>query len=217
MKESFTLRQEQTLALAAAFQAATLVDQLAKSGNIPAQPSSTAIGSILCTRPKQFIDVFGSLGHLDLGLKTLIESLDVRQGKQNAFALRYVMNLIHLERKLAKRPNLLDVISERLMVTQEKLTHFEQDHPNIIGNLADIYSDTIGTLGHRIQVRGEASYLQQPRIANHVRTLLLAGIRAIILWRQKSGSRWHLLLQKGAILENARDLQKRAHDEHQTE
>lgn len=43
---------------------------------------------------------------------------------------------------------------------------------------------------------GDYNYLQQARIANQIRALLLAAIRSATLWRQVGGSRWQLLLQR---------------------
>ena len=43
---------------------------------------------------------------------------------------------------------------------------------------------------------GNPTYLQNSHTANKVRALLLAGIRAAILWRQVGGKRWHLLIAR---------------------
>jgi high frequency lysogenization protein len=55
-------------------------------------------------------------------------------------------------------------------------------------------------------VSGENSYLESPDMANKVRALLLAGIRAAVLWRQCGGSRWQLLFKRRAIIKAAETL-----------
>ena len=55
-------------------------------------------------------------------------------------------------------------------------------------------------------VNGSQVHLNNPENANRIRALLLAGIRAAILWRQSGGSRWKLLVQRNALLREARSL-----------
>jgi high frequency lysogenization protein len=78
-------------------------------------------------------------------------------------------------------------------------------HPNLLANLADIYSRTLSTLQPRIMVRGEPLYLNNPDNQNRIRTLLLAGIRAAWLWRQVGGSRWKILFGRNRLLATANE------------
>ncbi|XMR37004.1 DUF489 family protein [Escherichia coli] len=50
-------------------------------------------------------------------------------------------------------------------------------------------TDAVRPIGPRIQVAGTPLFLQQPLVQHKVRALLLAGIRACVLWRQLGGSR----------------------------
>jgi high frequency lysogenization protein len=65
--------------------------------------------------------------------------------------------------------------------------------------MADLYSQTLSTFRYRIQVNGDYNFLQQQRIANQIRALLLAAVRSAILWRQVGGNRWHFLLNRKHI------------------
>jgi high frequency lysogenization protein len=49
-------------------------------------------------------------------------------------------------------------------------------------------------------VSGEELYLSNERTANHIRALLLAGIRAVSLWKSQGGKPWHLIFQKKKIV-----------------
>jgi high frequency lysogenization protein len=55
-------------------------------------------------------------------------------------------------------------------------------------------------------VAGEQNYLQKTETAARVRTLLLAGIRAAVLWRQLGGSKWKLLFARKKYVAVARQL-----------
>ena len=80
------------------------------------------------------------------------------------------------------------------------ISHFEPTHSNVVAKLADVYRKSISTLGPKIVIRGEQSILSNPDNAARIRALLLAGIRAVILWRQAGGTRWRLLFERKAIL-----------------
>ncbi|MDH5230485.1 MAG: DUF489 family protein, partial [Gammaproteobacteria bacterium] len=81
-------------------------------------------------------------------------------------------------------------------------------HENVVANLAGIYTDTISTIPPRIVVSGEQGYLNNTENANKVRALLLALMRSAILWKQKGGRRWHVLLKRGKIMAAAKNLLK---------
>lgn len=66
-----------------------------------------------------------------------------------------------------------------------------------------IYTDVVSQLHPKIMVRGSHGYLSQPSVANRIRAVLLAGIRAAFLWKQVGGSRWQLLFKRGSYLRAA--------------
>jgi len=112
---------------------------------------------------------------------------------------RYALELLVLERKLSRHPEFLKSIRAGIQTTAAKLNHFPLTHDNIIASLAEIYSSTISTLAPRIMVKGEPTHLTNPGNANRIRALLLAGIRAAILWRQSGGGRLTLLFRRKAL------------------
>ncbi len=206
-----------TIALGGIFQAAALVDQLAKTGYVTTEAQRISINSILQVSPDSTLDVYGSdLRNLELGLNTLINALKSqpnRQGfdKNSTDVLRYILGLQHLQKKLLSKPDMLEVASTRIKQSIHQADLFGLDHENVLANLAGIYTDTISTFKFRIQVTGDATYLQQKRIANQVRSLLLAGIRSAMLWRQVGGTRWHMVFQRKRIVACAESLLKDIH------
>jgi high frequency lysogenization protein len=50
---------------------------------------------------------------------------------------------------------------------------------------------------------GDYQHLQQPRIANQIRTLLFAAVRSAVLWRQLGGSRLKVFLKRRQLQNTA--------------
>ncbi|WP_086931363.1 high frequency lysogenization protein HflD [Agarilytica rhodophyticola] len=194
------------IALAGAAQAINLVEQLAKTGYLRSEEFEIAVDSLFEQNPENTESVFGSVQQLRLGLQILLSLLESHRDPKNADALRYMLGVIHIQKRLAKRNDVMNIIGSRLQKAQYQVQHFGKTHENVVSNIADIYTDTISKFQYRIQVTGEYSYLQQPRLAAQVRVLLLAAIRAITLWRQIGGSRWQLLFYRNKIIEECKIL-----------
>jgi high frequency lysogenization protein len=69
-----------------------------------------------------------------------------------------------------------------------------------------LYTDTISTLSPRIVVNGKPQYLKTERTVDWVRTLLLAGLRSAVLWRQLGGGRFDLMFGRKKIMREAEAL-----------
>lgn len=187
--------QDITLALAGIVQASILVEQAAKTGHVATDAYQCSIESLLDLNPASTLAVYGGRPeNLRLGLEALRDMLKGNHKHQDA--MRYAMGALHLQSQLMKNKNMLNTLGNRLAQAAQQAEHFSSTHENVIGNLGQIYSETISTFRFRIQVMGDYNYLQQARIANQIRALLLAAIRSATLWRQVGGSRWQLLLQR---------------------
>jgi len=197
-----------TLALGGVFQAAALVEQLAKTGYVSPEPFRTSVKSLFELNPQSTEDVFGNKYEIDLGLKTLSELLRQHRNKDYNDSLRYVLGVIHLQSKLSKRKNMQQIITTRIRQAARQAEHFSETHENVISNIAGLYTDTLSTFRFRIQVKGDPDYLQQTRIANQVRALLFAGVRAAMLWRQVGGNRWQVILNRKRLSAVADDLRR---------
>jgi len=193
-----------TLAFAGICQAAALVQQVARNGDCDHNAMAVSLGSILETHPKQAENVFGSKAQLRFGYRTLIEQLGNTNAAKNAEVTRYIVSLIALERKLIRRRDLLNMLSDRVSQIHRQLGHFELLDEQVLANIAGIYSDIISPLGPRIQVAGTPLYLQQTQVQHKVRALLLAGIRACVLWRQMGGKRRHIIFSRKKMIEHAK-------------
>lgn len=217
---------EQAIALAGVFQAASLVDQIAKRGMIPQNSFEASINSIFVTSPDMTEDVFGGVRDLPFNLQAglkLAQELSDNRASVNRDVTRYAMGMLHLESRLQKQPQMLNQIGQRLdQIGHQAMYYDSQDSASesdssgseavaqnsqelnyargpVITNIAQLYQETISTFSFRIQVTGEPRNLKNNDNADKIRALLLAGIRAAILWRQVGGRRWQLLFYRSRV------------------
>lgn len=194
------------IALAGLIQSCNLVEQLAKTGYLKSDEFEIALKSLFEQTPENVESVFGDVKSLHNGVELLVDLINEPRGPQNSDLMRYILGVLHIQKKLSKRSEVLYLIGTRLEKAQTQAEHFGYAHDNVVGNIADIYSDTISKFQYRIQVSGEYTYLQQDRVANQIRALLLSSIRAATLWRQIGGRRWHLLFYRSKLTEAAKAL-----------
>ena len=196
-----TQAQEQLTALGAVFQAAVLVDRIAKTGQIAEADLRCMLGSLMVIDPKDTLDVFGGNDlYLRDGYRALASALERDPNSLQREPLRYALSMLGLERQLGKREDMLAVIGKRLPQIQNQVEHFGLVHENVIAASGALYQDTLSTLRQRIQVQGDMRHLQQPSNASKIRALLLAGIRCARLWRQLGGHRWQLVISRRKLL-----------------
>lgn len=196
-----TQAQEQLTALGAVFQAAVLVDRIAKTGQIAEGDLRCMLGSLMVIDPKDTLDVFGGSDlYLRDGYRALASALERDPNSLQREPLRYALSMLGLERQLGKREEMLAVIGKRLPQIQNQVEHFGLVHENVIAASGALYQDTLSTLRQRIQVQGDMRHLQQPSNASKIRALLLAGIRCARLWRQLGGHRWQLVISRRKLL-----------------
>lgn len=193
--------RDRLIALAGLLQAVTLVQQIAETGQVDQAQFETLLSSLTATDAESTEAVYGDITHLKPGFLLLNKQLSKNKDKNDIIVLRYVISLLHLERKLAKRPAMLDIISREIEQIPQQVEYFgDINSPQVIARFADIYHRTISELSPRVQVHGEPTFLQQPDNVNRIRALLLTGIRAAILWHQKGGRRWHFIFQSNKML-----------------
>lgn len=189
------------LALAALFQASSLVKELAWTGRVSEpQAFETSINSLLYLNSDSVLDIYGDSKALTLGLDHLKNMFNVSKSAKDQEIARYTLSLLHLERRLIKNKSMLQIIQQGIERAKEQATHFSVTHENVIANLSSIYTDTLSTFHFRIHVTGEPIHLNRTDVFNKIRALLLAGIRAAVLWRQLGGNRWQLLFARALIL-----------------
>lgn len=204
-------QRDKTLALAGVFQAARLVQQIARSGMVDQEVFTASINSVLKIDAASPEDVYDGAQNLSHGCKVLLAQLGSSDSRpdnkpRDIEVTKYVISILVLERKLAKRPDLMQKIAAGVEKAAAQAEHFSSTHDNVIANLADIYSETVSTLKPRVMVNGEHNHLANQDNANKIRALLLAAIRSAVLWRQCGGSRWQILLSRNSFTTAAQQI-----------
>ncbi|MDH5471293.1 MAG: high frequency lysogenization protein HflD [Gammaproteobacteria bacterium] len=201
-------KQDRTLALAGIFQVASMVQQIARTGSASSAAMEISLETLFKFDSNNVLDIYGSPADISIGLRSLKKQLSGSNTKEDMEITRYVLGMIHLERKLSKNKTMLNKIADSLKTTQDKMDFFSLTHENIIASLAGLYQETISTLTPRILVDGEQGYLNQTSNANKIRALLLSGIRSAVLWRQCGGNRLQFLFARKGYLEVASSILK---------
>lgn len=200
--------RDRTLALAGVFQATRLVQQLAREGRADPTAIAVSIHSVLEIDSATTDDIYNGPRGVALGLRLLRDKLRGHADPNNMEMARYVISVLQLERRLSGNSAMLSAIRDGIESTITQMKFFrtknkatnEQIHPNLAAKLAELYIMTLSTSTPRIIVNGEQGYLENPSIADKVRSLLLAATRSAFLWRQLGGRRWQLLLRRNAII-----------------
>mgnify|MGYP000520694154 CR=1 FL=1 len=72
-------------------------------------------------------------------------------------------------------------------------------------DIAELYTRTVSKMTPRIIVSGQPQYLQNPRVTDWIRTLLLAGLRSATLWQQLGGGRFDLMFRRKKLLADVQE------------
>ena len=119
--------------------------------------------------------------------------------------------LARLETRLAAQHpgRTLNLLRQRLdSVQRQRALKPDMSQSELSALLGSAYVDSLGTLRFRVQIRGNAQQLQAPGMAERIRAVLLAGVRAAWLWHRLGGRRWHLVFTRGQILQEIRAIAK---------
>lgn len=200
--------EQQTLALAGTVQAARLVDQISRTGSYPLEFLEPSIHSLFVFDAEDPADIYGGVVGVKLGLQNLASVLSNRDQAENRELVRYLFNLLYLERKFAGDPEMMAIVRSRLEHASFRAEHFANHVNDVCHSVAGIYQDTLSKLRFRVKVSGSAAHLENPQNADLIRALLLSGIRSAFLWRQLGGRRWKMLLQRKAVLRCAQELSR---------
>ncbi len=201
-------QQDKTIALVGIYQAAQLVYDLATKGKVDDQAFAATVNSLFVDNPETTMDVYGDVANIQTGVGVLLAQMSSDQAIQNRNIeiTRYVLNLMVLAKKLREDSSPLNNIFSTLETAKAQTEQFGEMHENVIATVARAYSENISTMAPRIMVNGQGGYLQNPRIANKIRALLLSGLRAALLWYQVGGSRWGLIWSRKKYLQTAQSL-----------
>ncbi|MGD2113235.1 MAG: DUF489 family protein, partial [Gammaproteobacteria bacterium] len=154
--------------------------------------------------------VYGGVAALRVGLETLASQLGNDSRQRDREVTGYAITLLHLERKLARDRPMLDRLSRGIRQLAAQAQDTDPRDAELITELAGLYSQTISTLTPRILVHGDPGVLSGNASRDMIRALLLAGMRAAVLWRQCGGNRLRLIFGRRGMLEDCAVLLREA-------
>lgn len=196
-------QRSQTIALSAICQSAQLIQQISKGKPYDKEQFAIIVSGIMVTSPKTIFDVYPTVEEVAAGCELLIHQLSGQTTSRDVEATRYIAGIMSLSKRLLRSTSSLQNLTDALAKIERRLEHFELLSPSIIQNFADTYREVISPIGQKIQIIGNPDILKQPDTQNKVRALLLAGVRAAVLWRQFGGQRRQFLLSRKRILQDA--------------
>jgi len=198
--------KERTMALAGIFQATELVRQAANHGTWSGYAADTCLQSLLAIEADTVDEIYGGTPQLRLGAETLISVL---QGDRRYMeSLGYAVSIMQLENNFRKKSEMQSHIGLELIDINEfdDGTEIHEIKDLQARKIASLYTKTISTLSPRIVINGRPQYLQIDRTVNWIRTLLFAGLRSAVLWKQLGGGRFNLMFGRKKMLEQAQTL-----------
>lgn len=198
------------IALAGLFQAVRLVQQTATGGTCDGMALTACLTGLFNTSPDSAASVFGELAGLVTGIDAALRQLEPAGAGRDLQLSRYAVTVLYLERKLSRRPGMLAAIADGIERARGQAKEQGMTHPLVMARLAECYRQTLSTLRPRIIVSGEQTVLVAADNQQRIRTLLLAAVRAAVLWRQCGGGHLTLLLRRRALLRSLAQLQDEA-------
>lgn len=198
--------KERTMALAGIFQATELVRQAANHGTWSGFAADTCLDSLLAIDADTVEEIYGSVNGLRLGAETLVSIL---QGERRYMeSLGYAVSIMQLENNFRRKSGMQSDIGSELqsITTIDDGLELHEIKDLQAEKIAELYTRTISTLSPRIVVNGRPQFLQVERTVNWIRTLLFAGLRSAVLWRQMGGGRFSLMFGRKKMLEQAQTL-----------
>jgi high frequency lysogenization protein len=189
-------------------QACRLVHGIAANGRTSQTGVESSLASVFRIDAESAAAVFGGVGGVRVGLEALLAQFE---GERREPALtRLVLGVLRLERRLARNPRVNTELGEGIAQIQRQVEHFGVAHATVQARLADLYVATLSRLQPRVVVHGNPVHLGNPQLVAQIRALLLAGVRAAVLWRQVGGSQLRLLLRRREYAMLARGLLARS-------
>ncbi|MEZ5491956.1 MAG: high frequency lysogenization protein HflD [Gammaproteobacteria bacterium] len=208
----FNKWEYQNLALAAIAQSATLVNNLAVRGSADPAAVAVCVDPLFNFSPASVEDMFPNPSRLSPGLRSLQEIFSSDKEQRNPEVIRYLLGILALRQKLMSDRAMQEKLQSRLRQITPLASFDEADdegaQQRFFEQVAGVYQETISTYPFRINVTGDLEFLRNEKVANRVRTLLLAGIRWAVFWYQIGGRRWHLVLYRKKIDQTVGDIRR---------
>lgn len=202
------MRESRVIALAGILQACRMVRTIAVDGRADASALEVSLASVFRIDADSPVAVFGGLGGIRYGLETLLAQFE--DSRRDLALTSLVLGVMRLERRLARNPAMRGDLRKGIEAIQRQVDHFGPAHASVQARLAELYVNTLSNLRPRVIVHGNPLQLSDPGKVEQIRALLLAAVRATVLWRQVGGSRLRALVHRREYAMLARGLLSRS-------
>ena len=198
--------QDQTMALASMFQSAVLINLLAHGESINQAAFDCSVDSLFTLDASSTEEIYGHGEGLIQGIKTLKSYLSGDNRNPDKLIAYYVLTTIKLANRMLENDEMVHDIQQGLIDIQQQTDDFDMSQQSKLHKVDGLYQKTISQIKPRIIVQGEQAYLTRSDTTSKIRTLLFAGIRAAVLWKQRGGSRLRLVFSRKKTVREAERL-----------
>jgi high frequency lysogenization protein len=185
---------DRVLALAGLLQALAQVRRIADTGQSDTALVQVSLDSVFRIDADNAEAVFGNASQLRSGLRQLRDYL--ANGNKDEALGKLALAVLQLERRFVRDVRMLEQLKNVVQRLQPDAARVGSTHADVVSALAKLYADTLSTLRPRVMVQGNPHYLGQAGVVSEIRALLLAALRAAVLWRQLGGSLWDFVFAR---------------------
>lgn len=206
-----------TVAIAALFQVAFQIKNIARSGSVLSNAIAPLMRAIVITDPDTVADIYKDQD-VKPGLNHMLACFLPKEAlnAKNAEALKIVYDIIDLSIAIRKQGTINERLSNEIDTLRRdvlnKYPNYENSEPSIIMDYdiiqmyAKLYVKLISPNFPVLKISGDVEYLSRLEFQAIIRALLLAGIRAYTLFEQLGGSRTFLLLKHKEMISCAQGI-----------
>ena len=197
------MREARVIALAGVFQACRLVRELATRGTAESVSAESSLASIFCIDAESAAAVFGGISGVRSGLEQLITQLD---GTRDLTLTQLVLSVVRVARRLERNGAMRTALRNGIEAIGRQVPHVGITDTGVQARLAELYCSTLSLVRPRIVVHGNPVHLGNPHDVEKIRAMLLAAVRAAVLWHQVGGGQFRLLIRRREYAMLARGL-----------
>lgn len=198
--------RDQAIALTAVLQAAAQVDRIATKNDADDASCKTIIHSLFQFEPESIDAVYGENPDFRAG-KDAAELMFGGSGEgSRQTIMNYSAGMLRLAKQLQNDADMMSAVRTRLEHAERLVNNFSDSSSDHYSAIAGIYTDTISKLPFRITVNGKEQFLKNRANADKIRSLLFAGVRSAVLWRQCGGRRLHFIFKRNALINSIKQL-----------
>lgn len=186
------------LAFVAMCQCCELVTRVSRNQTVTLEDYEMLFKGIALRNVDDVTDIYPDPKALKIGVELYEDAL--RGRRKNTPMTNYVFAVINLTINLLRNNHALEELSKAIDTLPQAYEFFALDDAKLHEKLALIYKDIVSPAGPKVVVMGDKKTLSDPAAQHLIRALLLAAVRATVLWRQVGGRRRQLVFGRRAQL-----------------